>query len=120
MNNPLAFTWLRCPCSLCPQVEVLRAEKLISTAMSVMGGKCDPLVELTTDGKFTAETKCLKSTDHPVWGETFWLLVQVGPRQGTGKGRSALLSGRARARGHILMAGVSLLLQSFNQAIGHF
>ena len=87
---------------------------------AIMGGKCDPLVELTTDGKFTAETKCLKSTDHPVWGETFWLVVQVGPRQGAGKGCSTLLSGRSRARDHILMAVVSLLLQSFNQAIGHF
>ena len=56
------------------KVEVVKAEDL--KAMD-FGGKSDPLVELTTDSQHTVSTKCKKNTLHPVWNETFYLLVQV-------------------------------------------
>eukprot|EP00798_Chlamydomonas_sp_ICE-L_P011464 gene11464-34178_t len=45
-------------------------------------GKSDPLVEMTTDGQYVAETKALNGTLEPEWNETFWLVVH-----GTVRGR---------------------------------
>lgn len=41
-----------------------------------IGGKSDPIVELYIDPTYRPETKCAKNNLNPVYGETFYLLVQ--------------------------------------------
>ncbi len=56
------------------QVTVAQASNLRKTDVI---GSSDPFAELSTDGKYTATTKCIKNTLSPKWEETFWMLVQV-------------------------------------------
>eukprot|EP00798_Chlamydomonas_sp_ICE-L_P001534 gene1534-32911_t len=49
-------------------VTVNRATKLKSTDI---GGRSDPLVEMTTDGRYIAETEMIPKTLEPEWNETF-------------------------------------------------
>ena len=64
------------------KVEVLRAENL---AAADIGNKSDPLVELTTDNEHKVSTHHKSNTLHPVWNQTFYLLVQVGRRVTTNR-----------------------------------
>jgi Ca2+-dependent lipid-binding protein len=57
-----------------PKVELIKCENLASVDWN---GRSDPFVRMTTDAKHWSESSVKPATLNPVYGESFWHLVQV-------------------------------------------